>query len=105
MYPFSALLIPLLFIPFTTEVITGCINEATKGPNKAGRNPPSCFLFYVLLFQQYHQFFKVYLLHLKLNYLLSKVNYLQLKEKQGLLLLFYLNYLKNYKEISTIESF
>ena len=31
------------FIPFTTEEITGCTNEAPKGTSKAPRNPPSCF--------------------------------------------------------------
>ena len=39
-------------IPFTTEEITDCSNEATKGANKASGNLPSCFfLFHVLLFQ------------------------------------------------------
>ena len=32
---------PLPVIPFTTEEITGCTNEASKGANKAGRNVPS----------------------------------------------------------------
>ena len=32
-YPLSALLTPLPVIPFTTEEITGYINEATKGAN------------------------------------------------------------------------
>ena len=43
MYPLFALLTPLPRIPFTTEEITGCTNEAAKGANKAPRNPPSCF--------------------------------------------------------------
>ena len=43
-YSLPALLTPLPVIPFTTEEITGCTNEVTKGVNKAGRNPPSCFL-------------------------------------------------------------
>ena len=30
---------------FTTEEITGCINEAANGANNAGRNLPSCFFF------------------------------------------------------------
>ena len=42
-YPLSALLPPLPLIPFTTEEITGCTNEAAKGANKTPRNPPSCF--------------------------------------------------------------
>ena len=42
-YPFPALLSPLPFIPFTTEEITGCTNEAAKGTSKVPRNPPSCF--------------------------------------------------------------
>ena len=37
------LVIPLPLIPFTTQKITGCTNEAAKGANKAVRNPPSCF--------------------------------------------------------------
>ena len=51
MYPLPALLISLSFILFTIEEIIGCTIEAAKGANKAPRNPPSCFLFYVLLFQ------------------------------------------------------
>ena len=43
MYLFPALLTPLLLIPFTTEKITGRTNEVAKGPNKALRNPRSCF--------------------------------------------------------------
>ena len=35
------------WVPFTTEEITGCTNEAAKGANKAGKNLPYCF-FYVL---------------------------------------------------------
>ena len=42
-YPVPALLTPLSLIPFTTEEITGCTNEAAKGANKVSRNPPSCF--------------------------------------------------------------
>ena len=40
-YPLSALLTPLPPMPFTTEEITGCTNEAAKGANKAPRNLPS----------------------------------------------------------------
>ena len=42
MYPLPALLTSLPLISFTTEEITGCTNEAAKGDNKAGKNPPSC---------------------------------------------------------------
>ena len=38
MYPFPAPLTLFPLIPFTEEV-TGCINEAAKGANKALRNP------------------------------------------------------------------
>ena len=50
-YPLSALLTPLSLIPFTTEKITCCTNEAAEGANKAPRNPPSCFVISCLLFQ------------------------------------------------------
>ena len=40
--PFPAPLSTLPFIPFTTEEITGCTNEATKSANKAKKNSPSC---------------------------------------------------------------
>ena len=41
----AALLTPLPVIPFTTEEITGCSNEAAKGANKSGRNFISrCFI-------------------------------------------------------------
>ena len=50
-HPRPALLTPPLLMPFTTEKITDCTNEAVKGANKAPRNPPSSFLFHVLLFQ------------------------------------------------------
>ena len=52
-YPLSALVIPLRFIPFTIEGITGCNNEAAKGASKAGRKRPPYFLFHdlVLLIQ------------------------------------------------------
>ena len=43
MYPFPTFLTPLPLIPFTTEEIIVCINQAAKGANKAGRNPPSWF--------------------------------------------------------------
>ena len=46
MYPF-----PFTPLPFTTEEIVSCTNKAAKGANIAPRNPPSCFLFRVLLFQ------------------------------------------------------
>ena len=42
-YPLPALLTPLPLIPFTTEEITACTNEAAKGANKALINSPSCF--------------------------------------------------------------
>ena len=64
-YPLPALLTSLPFIPFTTEKIIGCTNEAAKGAIKAEINPPSCFFFRVLLFHQYHQ-----LMHLNLLILL-----------------------------------
>ena len=32
-YPLPALLTPLPLIPFTTEEITGCTNDAGKGSN------------------------------------------------------------------------
>ena len=35
MYPLPALLIPLPLMPFTTEEIAGCTNEAAKDANKA----------------------------------------------------------------------
>ena len=44
LYPLPAFLTPLPIIPFTTEEITGCTNEAAKGANKVPRNPPSYFL-------------------------------------------------------------
>ena len=37
-YPVSAILTPLPLIPFTTEEITGCTIEVTKGARKARRN-------------------------------------------------------------------
>ena len=42
-YPPLAFLTPLPlipFIPFTTEQMASCTNDATKGSNKAPRNPP-----------------------------------------------------------------
>ena len=50
-YPLPALLTPLPHIPFTTEEITSCTNEAAIGANRTPRNPPSSFLFHLLLFQ------------------------------------------------------
>ena len=41
LYSLPALMTPLPVIPFTTEEITGCTNEASKGANKAVRNVPS----------------------------------------------------------------
>ena len=38
-----ALLTSLPLILFTTEEITGCTNEVSKGVNKARRNPLYCF--------------------------------------------------------------
>ena len=45
MYPLPALLTPLPLIPFTTEEITGCTNEAAKGANKTPWNLPCSFYF------------------------------------------------------------
>ena len=42
-FAFPVLLPPLPLIPFTTEEITVCTNEAANAANKATRNPPSCF--------------------------------------------------------------
>ena len=47
-YPFPALLYPLPLMPFTTEEITGCANEAAKSANKAPRNPPFFILSFTL---------------------------------------------------------
>ena len=49
-YPLLALLIPLPLTTFSAEVITGCINEAAKGANKAQKICLLVFLFNVLLF-------------------------------------------------------
>ena len=46
-YPLSAILTPFPLITFTTEEITGCANEATKGPNKGPRKPPSFFCYFI----------------------------------------------------------
>ena len=51
MYLRPTLLITLPLIPFDIKEITGCTNEVAKGANEAQKNPPFCFLFYVLLFQ------------------------------------------------------
>ena len=52
LYHLLAFLNPLPLMPFTSEKITGCTNEAAKDTNKASRNPSSSFyLFHVLLFQ------------------------------------------------------
>ena len=48
MYRLPALLTPLPLIPFTTKEITGCTNEVAKGANKAPRNLPSCFFYFML---------------------------------------------------------
>ena len=53
-YPVSAILTPLPLIPFTTEEITGCTIEVTKGARKARRNQHhwffiSCFTVWVIL--------------------------------------------------------
>ena len=50
-YPLPALLTHLPLIPFTIAEITGCTNEVAIDANKVPINPPSCFLFRVLLFQ------------------------------------------------------
>ena len=54
-YSLPALLTPFPEIPFITEEIIGCTNEAATGANAAPRNSPSCFVFHVLLFQKHHQ--------------------------------------------------
>ena len=59
--PLPAVLIPLPLIPFSTEEITGCTNEAAKSANKTPRNPLSCFSISHFLFQKFHQ-----LIHLNL---------------------------------------
>ena len=41
-YPLPAFLTPLLLIPFTTEEITGCTNEASTGVDKIPKKLPSC---------------------------------------------------------------
>ena len=46
-YPLPALLTPLPLITFTTEEVTGCTNEAAEGVNKAPRNSPSCFFYFM----------------------------------------------------------
>ena len=43
MYALPALLTPLPLIPFTTEEITGCKNEAATSATKAQKNPSSYF--------------------------------------------------------------
>ena len=60
---FPALMTPFAIIAFIIEEATGCINEevigaineADIGDIIAAGNPPSCFLFYNLLFQKHHQ--------------------------------------------------
>ena len=42
---------PLPVRPFTTEEVTSCTTEVTKGANKGSRIPPSYFLFHILLLQ------------------------------------------------------
>ena len=64
-YLHSALLTPLPVIPVSTEEITDCNNEGAKGANKAGRNPPSCFLFHVSLLRELHQLILLINLDLK----------------------------------------
>ena len=49
LHPLSGLLIPLPLIPFTIEEITGGTNEAAKGANKARRNSPSCFFYFIFI--------------------------------------------------------
>ena len=52
MHPFSCSFNTFfLLILFAIEEITGCTNDTAKGANKAPRNPPSLFLFNVLVFQ------------------------------------------------------
>ena len=43
MYPLPALPTPLPLIPFTTDEVIGCTNEAPKIANKASRNSSACF--------------------------------------------------------------
>ena len=46
-YPLSAIRTPFPLITFTTEEITGCANEATKGSRKGPRNPLSFFYYFM----------------------------------------------------------
>ena len=52
-YPLPTLLTPLPLIPFTTEEVTGCTNEAAKC--EIQEIPLLVFIFHVLLSQQLHQ--------------------------------------------------
>ena len=45
--PPPAVLAPLPLIPFTTEGIIGCTNEAAKRADKAPRNPPPSFFYFM----------------------------------------------------------
>ena len=57
-------------ITFINEEVTGCINkeaigainEAVMNAIMAPRNPPSCFIFCVLLFQSHHQLIELFFL-------------------------------------------
>ena len=84
MYPPPALLTPLPLVPFTTEEITGCTNEAAKGANKAERNPPpyffiSCFTFSVIpsmnTFKSSNEFM-ILIISFKFLFKINKVNLL-----------------------------
>ena len=83
MYPLPALLTPLPLIPFTTEEITGCTNEATTGGNKAGRKlPPCCFIasFTVSAMLSINTFesskdFMILIISLISSFEINKVNY------------------------------
>ena len=54
MYNFLALLTPLPEMPFSTEEIICCTNEAAKDANTAPTNPSSCF--FISLHQNHHQY-------------------------------------------------
>ena len=60
-YPLPALLTLLPLIPFTTDEITGHNIATAKGANKAPRNPPSCF-FYFVFYCCFHTFSNTFMI-------------------------------------------
>ena len=88
MYPLPGFPTPPPPIPFTTEKITCSMNEATKGADKAPRNPLYCFFVSCFaisitpstntlesydfnnIIHIFMIFYQIYLLHVKLNCLL-----------------------------------